>query len=139
MTNKLIENLRKITVDGVAYGWRVTHRHRPNSPGKVCVDQFAAFRQGTSRAPLRIYFLAGLAGGPEYIQRHGVVEIRDSPMTLNLNLHKPKTAAALIRRAVALGWSMEPMIVEDGFSFVSALPAQIRQQIAESTSPAPLP
>jgi hypothetical protein len=132
VTDTLTENLRKLTVDGVVYGWRVTHRPRPAAPHKACVDQLMAFRQGTSRAPLRILFPAGPAGGPEYIQRHGVVEIRASSITLNL--HRPKTVAALIQRALDLGWSTKPMLVEDGFSFVSALPAAVREQLAESLS-----
>jgi len=33
---------------------------------------------------------------------------------LSFNLHRPRTAAALIRRALELGWSSDaPMIVED--------------------------
>jgi hypothetical protein len=90
------ETLRKLTVDGVVYGWRVTHRHRPDTQRRVCVNQFMAFRQGTSKAPLRILFPEGPAGGTGYIQQHGVVEVFASSMTLNL--HRPKTAAALIRR-----------------------------------------
>src|SRR5262245_37429477 len=94
------EQLRSLSVDGVRYGWRVTHRHEPVPSGpssRTCTDRFMAFREGTSGAALRIDFMAGPRGGPEYIQRHGVVLVYES-RTL-INLHRPQTAAALIQRA----------------------------------------
>lgn len=92
-----------------------------------------AFRRGTSRAPLRILFTAGPGGGPEYIQEQGVVRVSASAIVINL--HRPKTAAALIRRASELGWPADaPLLVEDGFAFAAALPAFTRDQIAEPRS-----
>lgn len=127
------EETRQIIVDGNPYGWRVTHRHRrdTSSPsGRICVDHFMAFRSGSKNAPLRISFPAGPSGDPEPIERHGVVRIHTPSMILNL--HRPRTAAALIRGAVELGWLAEaPMQIKDGFSFVSALPAAVQADIAE--------
>ena len=115
------EEIRRITVDGIRYGWRVTHRHRPTKQGstqRICVTRFMAFREGTSRAPLRISFVEGSTGGPGYIQEHGVVLVHGSSIVLNL--HLPGTAAALIRRAVDRGWSSDrPFDVGDGFEFLT--------------------
>ena len=74
-----------------------------------------------------------MSGGTEYIQEHGLLRISASAIVINL--HRPNTAATLIRRASEPGWSADaPLLVEDGFAFVAALPAFTQNQIAEHRS-----
>jgi hypothetical protein len=59
-----------------------------------------------------------------------VVQIFSSSIVINL--HCPNAVAALIRGACELGWPADaPLLIEDGFAFVSALPAAVQAQIAE--------
>ena len=99
------EKTRSITIDGQSFGWRVTHRHResPSNLGeRTCVNQFMAYRRSSSGAALRTIFAHGDGGGPDSFD-HGVVRV--TACSLTINLHRPGTAATLIRRALELGWS----------------------------------
>jgi len=68
---------------------------------------------------------------------HGMVSSWLTQASFFINLHKPKTVEVLTRRALELGWSAQsPMLIEDGFSFVLALPSVSQQLIDENrTSP----
>ena len=45
---------------------------------------------------------------------------------LLINLHRPRSAAALIRPALELGWSPDaPMTVEDGDTFIANVPKSV--------------
>lgn len=127
------DETRKIVVDGVTYGWRVTHQH-PMPPvddaERNCVEQFTAFREGTTGAQLRIRFAADESAGPGYIHQHGVVHFYTKKMIVNL--HRPRVAAALIHAAVGLGWNFRALKVDDGFGFVSALPPDVLSNIVEA-------
>jgi hypothetical protein len=131
------KQLRQLSIDGVKLKWRVTHRRKPTSDsleGAVCVDQLVVFRQATSRSPFRIVFTEGAEGGPEYVSRGGVVTLYSNKLLLNL--HKPKTVEILTRRALELGWSERAaMQIDDGFSFVRALPIGAQHLIDENYEP----
>jgi hypothetical protein len=126
------EKTRKITVRDTRFGWRVKHSHQgaPTPSGRLCLDELLAYRIGTSRAPLRLFFLEGPGGGAEYFRQHGFLRVVASSIVINL--HRPATVAALIQQALDLGWTdAAPLIVSDGFAFVSAMPQQVRDRIAE--------
>lgn len=110
------KQLRTINIDGIRYGWR------SGGFAGLC-----AFREGTSNKALRIHFPNAYSG---IGHRDGWVIVQE--LGLSFNLHRPRTAAALIRRALELGWSSNaPMIVEDGYAFISKLPTPVLGDIAE--------
>jgi hypothetical protein len=125
------EKARALKIDGVRYRWRVTHRHLPESTltnQRLCVDHFLAFHEGTAGATLRIHFPQGSPGDPGF--RHGLIIVR--ALNLSINLHRPRSAAALVRGALEQGWSADaPMSVDDGYTFVSSLPTAVLSGIAE--------
>src|SRR5262245_55605210 len=126
------EKIRSLTVDGTRYRWRVTHKHQvePSTrSGRTCINELMAFREGTSGSALRISFTDGPQGGTEYVQRHGVIRLTADSITVNL--HRPKTAASLIRHARIRGWHAEPLTIEDGFAFIAGMPATARAELAE--------
>ena len=122
------ERVRTLEIDGIRYGWRTTHRDEFITPDKkICVDHFLAFREGTSGTELRIRFTGGVVGG-----WGGYTGRIDVPaLGLSINLHRPGVAAALIRRALELGWSPDaPMTVEDGAALIANLPTSVLTGIA---------
>lgn len=132
----MIRKVRSMVLDGVTYGWRVSHGHvvdesalNQRASGKrACVESLLAFREGTKNAPLRIRFVAGAMGGPEPIERSGQIMIYATREVVRL--HLPRTAALLIRRALELGWSKDgPMVIDDGFAFLAELDAASREAL----------
>ena len=117
------EQVRTIKIDGLRYGWRNTHRHDSITTGRqICVDHFLAFREGTSEAALRIRFTGAIVGG--WGGHIGLIKV--PALGLFINLHQPRIASALIRRALELGWSSEaPMAVDDGDTFIANLPKPV--------------
>ena len=135
--SKQLEVVRWIVVDEVRYGWKVTHDHIPGpAPGeRLCVEHFLAFREGTVKAPLRIFFTAGPGGC--HLDHGGVFA---HALQKPVNLHLPRTVTALIRRAVELGWPADqPMTVDEGFDFLSTLPPEVLSYITEPFTPAAKP
>lgn len=126
--SKLQERLRTIDIDGIRYCWRNTHLDEFITPDKqICVDHFLAFREGTSGAALRIRFTGGAVGG--WGGHVGLIVV--PALGLSINLHQPRIAAALIRRALELGWSLDaPMTVENGDTFIANLPKLVLTGIA---------
>jgi len=128
--SKYKEQIRTINIDGIRYRWRNTHRHEfITTRGKWgCVDHFVAFREGTSGVAFRIRFTCGYASCPP-----GHIGLIIVPPRLWINLHLPRCAAALIRRALELGWSSDaPMTVQDGDTFIANLPKSVLMHLAET-------
>lgn len=130
-----MEEIRALLIDGTRYHWRVPHRHSLESAlqdAQLCVDHFLAFREGISGAALRIHFASGSLGNSGF--HHGSIVIPS--LELVINLHRPRSATALIRSALELGWSSDaPMTVDDGYGFISNLPRVVLTEIAEPKTP----
>jgi hypothetical protein len=108
-----MKGLRKISVAGGQYLYRVQHRHGAN-----CVETFTAYLEGKKRAPLRILFVADSTRNAGYPET-GVVWMHAAPAD-DRNLNTPSVAAELIRLGHAAGWSPESQprsfVIEDGFT-----------------------
>lgn len=115
-----MENYRRIVVDGVSYGWRVTDTY---VRGRGHRTKFLAFREGTTDSALRLSFADGPTGDHhEHEMPHlGLVVLAATARHFNLN--HPSVVAAVIRRAVERGWSDAPMTIDDGFTLLAELPA----------------
>jgi hypothetical protein len=129
------KQVRRLNLDGIEYGWRVTGGYRVSSfasEPRIYVDQFMAFQAGSTGAELRIWFTEGIQGGPGYIPHAGVVMIYAQKAVINLN--KPQTAAMLIRQALIRDWSrQDPLWISNGFDFVLDMPENTLSLILNPT------
>ena len=127
--------MRRLSIDGALYLWRVTHEHEVGQQGRplagTCREIFTAYLAGRKASPLRVVFAGGTLqpGYPEA----GVVWIPGprtphgvpSPPSAELNLNLPSTAVKLIAYARNAGWTPElgkqSHVLEDGLAILTAL------------------
>ena len=99
------QKLRKIVVDGAEFLWKFDPRYRETGPCQYeCFDTFIAYLAGYRNSPLRMHFMTWedpVIGGP---LRCGGPLAPGGPNS-GINLHTPKWAALLIRRAREKGWT----------------------------------
>ena len=125
--------MRKLTIGGVTYLWRLQHRHRAdeNAPeGRRCQEVLTVYREGRKTAPLRVMFTAGEDRGAGYPEA-GVVTIYGPPPE-SFNLNGPGTVSAIIAQALETGWDpaedRRPHEVEDGFEVLLAIRERVEAE-----------
>lgn len=131
--------LRKLTIDGRIYLWKVHHRHQElcSDGERRCTEVFTAFQREFGRRPVRVLFPSTGEHGPGYPGERGVVVDYRSP-SRQVNLNRPRLAALLIELSLDVGWSpavsRAEFVVQNGFHLLREHPAALEAALAAPTT-----
>jgi hypothetical protein len=121
--------LRKISLDGAAYLWRIEVAYLGvRTPALRARSTFTVYLKGHKASPARLSFttIADAQAGAPLHSGYAIAIDDDEPQPLKLNLNEPRHAASMIRLLRELGWQPElrtAFTVEDGNRYLRRLEA----------------
>lgn len=118
--------LRKLSIDGRIYLWKVHHRHREllANGERRYAEMLTAFQREFGRRPVRVLFPATTEHGPGHPEGRGVVVDYEAPSRV-INLNRPRIARLLIELSIGPGWTPAHLrgevVVQNGFTFCARI------------------